>query len=81
MDVALVGFDEVIAGLVVIIIGVVVLIVGVVVTIVVGVIEVDVSSSFSVFMEIIPMAMIKPIKTTIMTMIIMIFGMAFTLLN
>ena|GEM_PF-3080794 len=54
MDVALVGFDEVIAG--------------VVVTIVVGVIEVDVSSSFSVFMEIIPMAMIKPIKTTIMTM-------------
>ncbi|MEM3193730.1 MAG: hypothetical protein QXH97_01940 [Candidatus Bathyarchaeia archaeon] len=67
MDVALVGFDEVIAG--------------VVVTIVVGVIEVDVSSSFSVFMEIIPMAMIKPIKTTIMTMIIMTFGMAFTLLN
>jgi len=67
VDVALVGFDEVIAG--------------VVVTIVVGVIEVDVSSSFSVFMEIIPMAMIKPIKTTIMTMIIMIFGMAFTLLN
>jgi len=67
VDVALVGFDEVIAG--------------VVVTIVVGVIEVDVSSSFSVFMEIIPMAMIKPIKTTIMTMIIMIFGIAFTLLN
>ena len=67
MDVALVGFDEVIAG--------------VVVTIVVGVVEVDVSSSFSVFMEIIPMAMIKPIKTTIMTMMIMIFGIAFTLLN
>jgi len=67
VDVALVGFDEVIAG--------------VVVTIVVGVVEVDVSSSFSVFMEIIPMAMIKPIKTTIMTMMIMIFGIAFTLLN
>ena len=81
MDVALVGFEKVIADVVVITIGVVAPIVGVVVTIVVGVIEVDVSSSFSVFMEIIPMAMIKPIKTTIMTMMIMIFGIAFTLLN